>query len=100
MKKKSNIKVIKQSRPGSHEMFYLVKQSGNLIGFLSKFRNTRTETHPWKAFGMKWNPGLYGTQCYMADNTQFEVFYEEDGGINAAIEQVVQFYIKRWGDIA
>ena len=90
----------KTTMPGDREQFYLVKAGGMLIGFLSKFKNTRTETHPWKAFGMKWNPGLHGTQGFIVDGSQFATFYEEEGGKKAAIEKVMQFYITRWGDLA
>lgn len=30
---------------------YIVELHGRLVGVLEKYRNTRTETHPWKAFG-------------------------------------------------
>ena len=33
-----------------HSTLYTVKDGPKLIGFLEKYTNTRTETHPWKPF--------------------------------------------------
>jgi hypothetical protein len=29
---------------------WLVKVNGNIVGQLERFKNSRTDTHPWKAF--------------------------------------------------
>ncbi len=29
---------------------YLVRVNGSVVGMLEKWRNTKTDTHPWKAF--------------------------------------------------
>jgi len=65
---------------------YMVKLGGKVIGFLDKYNNTKSETHPWKAFGAK----------KVGDNYQydtaglFKCFYKADGGKTAAIEFLVK----------
>ena len=56
----------------------LVKSDGNPIGLLEKYRNTRTDKHPWKAF-----KGI-GKEC-----TFLKSFYPEEGGKDAAILAIV-----------
>jgi hypothetical protein len=84
----NKITLEKMVRKGSEENFYLVRRNGFLIGFLSKFKNTRGEIHPWKAFGMRRD--FEG--AWIVDHGQFKAFYEEHGGKAAAIHQVVKFF--------
>ena len=63
---------------------YMVKFEGRVIGFLDKYRNTKTETHPWKAFAAKLNPA--GDGYMYAPEIAFQCFYENQGGQKAAIE--------------
>jgi hypothetical protein len=63
---------------------YMVKMAGRVIGFLDKYRDTRTETHPWKAFAAKFNPATGGFQY--AGEIAFKCFYRHEGGQPAAIE--------------
>jgi hypothetical protein len=57
---------------------YTVKVGDTIIGLLEKWKNTRTEKHPWKAF-----KGV-GKAC-----TFLKSFYPEEGGKDAAILAVV-----------
>ncbi len=57
---------------------YLVKVDGEIIGLLEKWKNTRTDKHPWKAFKG------HGAAC-----TFLKAFYPEEGGKDAAILAVV-----------
>jgi hypothetical protein len=59
---------------------YMVKLNGQPIGFLEKYTNTRTETHPWKAFGVKLVAGNY----QYAPERAFKCFY----GANAKQDAV------------
>ena len=64
---------------------YMVKMGETrVIGFLDKYPNTRTETHPWKAFAAKLNPA--GDGFMYAGEIAFQCFYENQGGKTAAIE--------------
>lgn len=66
---------------GSSPSVYLVRLDGRVVGLLEKFRNTRQDTHPWKAFG----PRNGSTQ-----NLLLGVFYQEDGGRKAALEAIIR----------
>ena len=67
---------IRKATPGS-PAGYMVKMNGHVIGFLDKYNNTRTETHPWKAFAAKLNPARDG---YMyAPENGFQCFYGRSG---------------------
>lgn len=63
--------------------FYVVRLEGRVIGFLEKYANSRTETHPYKAFGVK----LEGASNFpvVDRETPMVPFYAEDGGKKAAI---------------
>ena len=58
---------------------YLVKQDGLVLGLLEKYRDTRIEQHPWKAFR-----GV-GVAC-----TYLRSFFPNEGGKQAAITAIVQ----------
>ena len=38
---------------------YRVFRDNVFLGFLEKYRNTQTETHPWKAFAPRFVPGQH-----------------------------------------
>lgn len=81
----TNINIIsteKVSRPCSQEAFFIVKDGETIIGFISKFRDTRTTKNPWKAFGQA---------SGVVDPASFKCFYPQDGGKAAAIAQVRAF---------
>jgi len=57
---------------------YLVRnENGLIIGMLEKYRNTRTETHPWKAF-----------QSFGAQREFLGAFYAADGGQKTALAKI------------
>jgi hypothetical protein len=62
---------------------YLVKDGERIVGLLEKYRNTRTDTHPWKAFS-----GHGTSRRYIG------AFYDQDfpgvvtGGKPAALEAI------------
>lgn len=61
---------------------YVVKVDGVEVGLVEKYKTTRTEIHPWKAFA-----GI--------GNTRFlKAFYAPDGGKAAAIRAVVEGGVK------
>ncbi len=71
---------------GREKMFIASLADGRKIGFLTKYNNTRTETHPWKVFrylGTK----TYGGQV-VADSQYVTCFYADAGGKKAAIAEL------------
>lgn len=73
---------LEQIKPASAQgtaAVYLVRRahSGAVVGMLEKFRDTRTDTHPWKAFA-----------GYGEGRKFIGPFYKEDGGKEAAIAAV------------
>ena len=55
----------------ARESFYKVWANGTVIGFLTKYPNTRTEKHPWKAFGAKTVSG----QPVVDHDAEMKAFY-------------------------
>lgn len=41
---------MKRNATTKHEGLWVVLVEGREVGFLTRFANSRTETHPWKAF--------------------------------------------------
>lgn len=62
--------------------FYIVKNGERIVGFLEKIPNTRTETHPWKAYRAALRDGRP-----MADG-DMKFFYADDGGKKAALTYI------------
>ena len=77
-------KVTKLQKTGK-ETLYKVEDKGVWVGFLTKYPNTRTETHPWKAFGVKHIPASPPQV-----GEYYGAFYEKDGGQKAAIKKIVK----------
>lgn len=75
---------------GKSSMFaaYMVKFEGRAIGFLEKYRNTRTETHPWKAFGVK--PSVTEPGCFQYDPSFFFTFYGADAKARAIMSLLAE----------
>ena len=44
------IETVRKASKGSPALHLLKNEEGVIIGMLEKYRNTRTEQHPWKAF--------------------------------------------------
>ena len=78
-----NVKVELYRKSGGSQSpsVYLVKVDGVLKGRLEKFPNTRTDTHPWKAFAFQNGDPMH------ADKVGF--FYAADGGKKAAVAALV-----------
>jgi hypothetical protein len=82
--------VIEQVRKpkGKSDGLWLVKVDGAIRGMLMKYNNTRTETHPWKAFAGHGHAARYLGAFYVTGavpddgHTQF-------GGKDAAIAAVL-----------
>ena len=79
----SNIECIDKGGAGRASVYLVKKGPGGdemIVGMLEKYRNTRTETHPWKAFA-----GHGATRSYLG------AFYGPTGREDAihAIEQAV-----------
>ena len=72
-----NIELTKISTPGSKSVAYMVKFGGITIGFIEKFKDTKTEVNPWKAFAARYNAALKG--YHYDGETFFEVFYGKKG---------------------
>lgn len=51
----SGVEVTPYPVRGSKEKMWLVRKDGTLLGYVTKFNDTRTDTNPWKAFRYK-NP--------------------------------------------
>lgn len=62
----------------------LVTRDGVAIGLLEKFRNTASETHPWKAFFYVVPPGPKVQIAYLG------AFYRAEGGKRAAIQAIIK----------
>jgi hypothetical protein len=72
----ADVTLVRVSRLESAETVLAVVVDNHEWGTISKFRNTRTEINPWKAYRGK--PGRYVTS-----------FYKEDGGVEAAVACVL-----------
>jgi hypothetical protein len=74
------IECISKAKP-NHAAVYLVKRAAGgdemIIGMLEKYNNTRSETHPWKAW-----LGFGATRQYLG------AFYAEEGGREAALSAI------------
>lgn len=62
----------------------LVIRDGKAIGLLEKYRNTASETHPWKAFFYSVPPGPNVKTEYLG------AFYAAQGGKRAAIQAIIK----------
>lgn len=69
----NNIELIKITTVSKCDSYMVKDAEGRVLGFLDKYRNTKTETHPWKAFAAKYNADIKGFQ-YAGENF-FECFY-------------------------
>ena len=67
-----------QKAKGGCSALYLVRKGETIIGQLEKYNDTRTETHPWKAF-----LGTGATRTYMG------AWYKADGAQRAAIAEII-----------
>ena len=72
------------NRDSKRESAYLVHVNGVVVGFVTKYRNTKSEKHPWKAFGLV-PTGAPITTC----NPYYGAFYGVDGYKDAAVNAVV-----------
>lgn len=71
---------------------YLLKCNGTVIGTLEKYRDTRTEHHPWKAFlGTGWDREYLGG--FYEPRTGWPS--QPGGGKKAAIE-AVRLRVAHW----
>lgn len=87
-------KLVKIDTSITYEMAYAVTDyDGDMIGFVSKFKDTRTEIHPWKAWGAA--KSEYGHSHPQFSREQFDVFYEWEGGLAAAVAKVIEFAKER-----
>lgn len=69
-----------QNNPSRH----LVRRDGVAIGLLERYRNTSTDTHPWKAFFYIVPPGPKVQTEYLG------AFYQPQGGKRAAIQAILK----------
>lgn len=84
-----NIEIIKiRNGSAANPAGYMVKVGNVVIGFLDKYANTRTETHPWKAFAAKKDAS--GNYVY-AGEIAFQCFYGTTGKAKA-VSFLQQFY--------
>ena len=67
------------------ESFYLVMVDGREVGALRKFRDTRSDTHPWQAFGVI-PAGATGRDMI---RPYLGLFYKSDGYKGAALDAVL-----------
>lgn len=65
-------------------MRQLVTRNSRAIGLLEKFRNTASETHPWKAFFYVAPPGPKAELKYLG------AFYRTEGGKRSAIQAIIK----------
>lgn len=76
---------IEQQRKASNgsPALYLIKVDGSedkhIVGMLEKYTNTKTDTHPWKAF-IGWGRDAQFSRSY----------YPEEGGKDAAIAMILR----------
>jgi hypothetical protein len=71
------VKQVKKAAGRNRPALYLVFRGADVIGMLEKYRDTRSERHPWKAF---WGTGE--KVSYLG------AFYPEDGGRAAALARI------------
>lgn len=60
---------------------FLVNASGLPIGFIEKFKKTAGHNHPWKAFGVTYDPADPNQPMY--DHNTFQAFYGSHARENA-----------------
>lgn len=61
------------------DRYLVMRPGGAIVGMLEKYKNTRTEIHPWKAF-----LGVGGGQTFLG------AFYADAGGKRAAIAAIAE----------
>jgi predicted Zn-ribbon and HTH transcriptional regulator len=74
-----DLELVPKKAVDSKEIMYLVKKNGTdePIGFITKFKDTRTDTNPWKAY------------VDIGVNSKFiDSYYSEEGGKEAAIKAI------------
>lgn len=71
---------------GKEPVRQLVTRNGRAIGLLEKYRNTASETHPWKAF---WYLVLPGSGRH-AETEYLGAFYRAEGGKRAALQAIIK----------
>jgi hypothetical protein len=45
-----SVEQVRKAGTGTAALFIVKNEAGKVIGLLEKYRDTRHETHPWKAF--------------------------------------------------
>jgi hypothetical protein len=78
----ADVQLVLVSRPCSSEAVYCVKVGALEAGTVSRFRNTRTEINPWRAF--RGVPGRFTAS-----------FYAAEGGLDAAVGCVLERALTR-----
>lgn len=76
---------------GAQETRYIVRRGhppfDSPVGYVTKIRNTRTETHPWKAFHIGWNNEVDRTTGrHFYDDSRYAGDGAYSGGKKAAFE--------------
>jgi hypothetical protein len=72
----------KRRLPGVHLVYY----GDEIIGGLERHRDTRTTSHPYRAYGIK--------DLQNRDLVKFlGSFYDRDGGKDAAVKAIEEHYI-------
>lgn len=55
----------------------VLNSGGGLIGYLEKYADTATESHPWKAFGLDYSPPPVGRMRTAPGRGKLLGFYDE-----------------------
>lgn len=79
---------VRESRKATSKLdgLWVILQDRREIGFLTRYANSKRETHPWKAFR-----GIGMSAEYLG------AYYSADGGKRAAIAAVVENRAKEGG---
>jgi len=80
------IKLSRISQAGDGLLRYMVVANEKTVGFISKYRDTRTETHPWKAFAAR----QVSPSSPLLSTDGFQTFYGPD-----AKKQAISFLTAR-----
>lgn len=80
------VKCVEKATKYSPAVHLVMTDTGNAVGAIEKYRDTRTETHPWKAFRLG-NPWVY-LGAFYDDGAVPDDGHTKYGGKEAAIKAI------------
>ncbi len=81
---------VKSAGKGSAAL-YLVRENGAIIGMVEKYRNNKTETHPWKAWAGHGLNAVY-LKAFYDDGSVPDDGDTNYGGKKAALKEIQEYH--------